>query len=256
VTDEGSLRLIRAENASPMTLDGTRTFIVGERAPLVIDPGPADAAHLAAIEAALDGATPVAILLTHDHPDHAAAAPALSERLGAPIRAGGAAQGILALRDGEELRSDAGSIRAVATPGHTPDHISFWWTGGNAPARGALFVGDLLMGEGDTTLVAPPEGDLAAYLRSLDRVDELAPAVLYPAHGPPLTDPAAAVSRYREHRRERIRQVTDARRASPHASPEELVDLVYGRALHPGLRGAAEGSIRAILELLRSGEAP
>jgi glyoxylase-like metal-dependent hydrolase (beta-lactamase superfamily II) len=157
------------------------------------------------------------------------------------------------LRDGEELCCDAGAIRAVATPGHTPDHISFWWTGGSAPFPGALFVGDLLMGEGDTTLVAYPEGDLAAYLRSLDRVAELRPAVLYPAHGPRLTDPAAAVSRYREHRRARIRQVAGARRERPGAGARELVSLVYGEALHPALRGAAEGSIRAILHFLKSG---
>ena len=253
MTASDPLRVIIAGNASPMTLDGTRTFIVGERAPVVIDPGPAEAAHLAAIEEALAGAVPVAILLTHDHPDHAAGAPALSERLGSPIHVGRGAPGVLPLRDGEELRCDAGTIHAVATPGHTADHVSFWWSGGDAPARGALFVGDLLMGEGDTTLVAPPEGDLAVYLRSLDRVEELDPAVLYPSHGPPLTEPLDAVRRYREHRRARIRQVAEALSVRPDAGAGELVGVVYGEGLHPALRSAAEGSIRAVLEFLRSG---
>ena len=243
------LRVVRADNPSLMTLDGTRTFIVGKRAPLVIDPGPDDEAHVAAIEEALGGAPPVAILLTHDHPDHAAAAPTLSARTGAPVR--GARERTLG--DGDELISDGGSIRAMATPGHAPDHVSFRWTGGLAPAAGALFVGDLFMGEGDTTLVAWPEGDLSDYFGSLALVEKLAPAILYPTHGPPITDPATAVRRYRDHRVARIRQVIDARRALPEAPEWELVDRVYGAALHPALRGVAEGSIRAIVEFLRSG---
>jgi glyoxylase-like metal-dependent hydrolase (beta-lactamase superfamily II) len=243
-------RVLRAGNASLMTLDGTRTYIVGERSPLVIDPGPADAAHLAAIVEALAGAVPAAILLTHDHPDHAAGAPALAERVGAPIRALRAGPGILPLGDGEEVHGDGGSVRVVGTPGHTPDHAAFWWTGDSAPGDGAVFVGDLLMGAGDTTLVAAPEGDLAAYLLSLDRVGTLAPAILYPAHGPPLADPPGAIRRYREHRQSRIRQVAAALRAIPGAAPEDLVSPVYGDALPRVLRRAAEGSIRAIVEYL------
>lgn len=247
-------RVVRADNPSPMTLDGTRTYIIGERTPVVIDPGPDDAAHLDAVQHALAGATPLAILLTHDHPDHAGGAPALSARVGAPIRAARERPGVHPLPDGFELRGDGGSIRAVPVPGHSPDHTAFWWSGGSAPAGGALFVGDLLLGEGDTTLVALPDGDVGAYLRSLDRVDELAPAILYPSHGPPLTDPTAAVSRYREHRIARIRQVAEALRTMPGATPAELVRVVYGSALHPALRASAEGSILAILDFLRSGK--
>ena len=243
----GGPRVVRAGNASPMTLDGTRTFIVGEREPVVIDPGPDDPAHLAAVEEALGGRTPVAILLTHDHADHAAAAPALAARTGAPVRGGKEHP----LPDGEEVIGDGGTIRAVATPGHAPHHCCFLWTGGLAPARGALFVGDLFVGEGDTTLDAWPEGDVADYLRSLDRVEELAPEILYPAHGPPIADPAAAVRRYRAHRLARVRQVAEATRAGPGGDPDSLVDRVYGAALPPALREAAEGSIRAIVEYLR-----
>jgi hydroxyacylglutathione hydrolase len=252
------LRALLAGNASPMTLDGTRTFIVGHRRPVVIDPGPDDPAHLAAILAALRGATPAAILLTHAHADHAGAAPALARATGAPVRLarglhnGGRTlpDGTVRIADGERVECDAGSIRAVATPGHTPDHLAYWWTGAAALRRGALFVGDLLMGVGDTTLVAPPEGDLGAYLRSLDRVAELAPEILLPAHGPPLHDPLAAVARYRAHRRDRIEQVRGALEQRPAASADELLEPVYGAGLHPALREAAAGSIRAVMRYL------
>ena len=245
---EAAPRVVRANNPSPMTLDGTRTFIVGQRRPVVIDPGPDDPAHLEAIERALGGVPPLAILLTPDHPDHAGGARALSARTGAPVRGGKGHP----LEDGEEVACDGGAIRAIATPGHAPEHIAFSWTGGRAPGGGALFVGDLLMGQGDTTLVAWPEGDLADYLASLERVRGLAPGILYPAHGPPLLDPAAAVGRYRAHRVARLQQVAEARRALPGASAEELVARVYGPGLHPSLRRAAEGSVRAMIEFLRS----
>jgi glyoxylase-like metal-dependent hydrolase (beta-lactamase superfamily II) len=153
------------------------------------------------------------------------------------------------LRDGERV----GAVEAVATPGHAPEHLSFLWTGPGAPPGGALFVGDLFMGEGDTTLVAPPEGDLGAYLASLRRVGALTPAVLYPAHGPPLEDVAGAVERFLRHRTERIRQVVRALERRPGASPAELLREVYGSGLDPALRDAAAGSLRAILDHLRAG---
>ena len=253
------LRTILAPNASPMTLDGTRTFVVGRRAPAVIDPGPDDPAHLAAILDALGGATPAAILLTHSHHDHAGAAPALAARTGAPVgMARGAfslpfAEGVVArwLEDGEATETDAGPLVAVATPGHAPEHLAFAWTD---PATGdrALFAGDAFMGQGDTTLVSPPEGDLAAYLRTLDRVEALAPDVLHPAHGPEIADALAAVARYRRHREERIAQVVQALRRTGPSRPGALVDAVYGAELHPGLRMAAEGSLYAILGYLEA----
>jgi glyoxylase-like metal-dependent hydrolase (beta-lactamase superfamily II) len=252
-------RVVRADNPSPMTLDGTRTYLVGRDRPVVIDPGPADPRHLARLRERLGGARPVAILLTHAHPDHAAGAPALARATGAPLWL---APGALDAdrwhgevehwaRGGDRLQTDEGVLSAVPTPGHAQEHTAYLWSGGAAPPRGALFVGDLFMGEGDTTLVAPPEGDLAAYLRSLDVVEELDAGVLYPAHGPPLPDPAEAVRRFRRHRLERIRQVAGLRRELPGATPAELVEAVYGSGLHPGLRRAAEGSLSAVLEYLR-----
>ena len=225
------LRTLLASNPSPMTLDGTRTFLVGHGRPAVIDPGPDDPRHLRAILDALAGTRPGAILLTHCHPDHAALATRLSEATGTPVTQG-------------DAETDTGAIRAIATPGHPPDHVCFLW-------EDTLFVGDLFMGEGDTTLVASPEGDLRAYLGSLERVRELAPQVLYPAHGPPIADPLEAVRRYRRHREERIQQVRDAMRRTRSSEPAVLVRSVYGPQLHPGLRSAAEGSVRAILDYLR-----
>lgn len=250
-------RVVLAANPSPMTLDGTRTFLVGRERPVVIDPGPADPAHLDAVEAALGGRQPAAILLTHAHPDHAGGAGELARRTGAGVRMGrGALQPLpdAAVRwwmeDGDGVETDAGVVRAVATPGHAPEHLAFHWVEGAAPPGGALFVGDLLMGTGDTTLVSPPEGDLAAYLASLERVELLRPAVLYPSHGPPIAEVAETVERYRAHRRARIEQVEAALRRRPGASRDELVDLVYGDALPPALRGAAKGSLAAILHFL------
>ena len=248
-----ALRTVLAPNPGPMTLDGTRTFIVGCERPAVIDPGPSAGGHLDAIFAALEGRTPIAILLTHAHGDHSELAEPLAVRTGAPVMI---APGVARpeddervvwrwLEDGDAIHTDCGTLQAVATPGHAPDHMAFHWHD-----RGAVFVGDLFMGQGDTTLVAPPEGDLAAYLRSLDRIASLSPVVLYPAHGPELADPAEAVARYRRHRETRIEQVVQALRRAGPSRPRELLDAVYGADLHPSLRGAAEGSLHAILGYL------
>lgn len=239
-----------------MTLDGTRTYLVGRGRPLVIDPGPADESHLEALREALRSEAPLAILLTHGHADHAGGAQALSRLTGAPIwmGAGGSGppsgSGTVArwLEDGEVLRLGDDRVAVVATPGHTPEHLCFHWTGPGAPAGGALFVGDLFLGEGDTTLVAAPEGEIAAYLESLRRVEAMAARVLYPGHGEPLADPVGTVERYRAHRRERIGQVMAALRKEPRATARDLVAIIYGRALPPELETAAEGSIRAILD--------
>lgn len=253
------IRTLLAPNPSVMTLDGTRTYLVGAARPVVIDPGPAEPRHLDAIVAALGAVSPAAILLTHAHADHAAGAAPLAERTGAPVcMAPGALGAAVApgwvshwLAEGSRFETDAGVVDTVPTPGHAPEHLCFRYRP-HPPASGptALFAGDLLMGTGDTTLVAPPEGDLAAYLHSLHRVERLAPDILYPAHGPPITDVPEAIARYRAHRRERIEQVASALRETPDATAEELLDAVYGPALDPRLRVAAAGSLVAILAYL------
>lgn len=246
------LQTILAPNPSPMTLDGTRTYVVGRERPVVVDPGPNDPAHLDAVVAALGGRTPVAVLLTHSHPDHADAARPLSARTGAPVwMAPGAFARVTGsvtrwLWDGERIETDAGVLHAVATPGHAPEHFCFLWTEAPPGHERALFAGDMFMGGGDTTLVAPPEGDLTEYLASLDRLEALRPGAIHPAHGPSIADGMEAIRRYRAHRAERIEQVLRALRDGP-AVPAELIGRVYGPELHPELRSAAEGSLLAIL---------
>ncbi len=251
----GEPRMLLAPNAGPMTLDGTRTFIVGRERPVVIDPGPALDAHREAILHALGGIRPIAILLTHSHGDHSQLAPALARDTGAPLWMGRGALGggvdpssvARWLSDGDALDTDDGALDVIATPGHAPEHVSF-----HHRSLGALFVGDTFMGQGDTTLVSPPEGDLADYLATLDRVAALEPRILYPAHGPPIPDAKEAIRRYRRHREERIAQVVHAlRRAGPRHTAG-LVDAVYGAGLNPALRTAAQGSLEAILGYLAS----
>lgn len=239
------LRVVRADNPSPLTVDGTRTHLVGERQVAVIDPGPASPEHLQTLLDALREAAVVRVLLTHAHPDHAAGAEPLAMALGATVQALG--DGTLA--PGESVPTDAGVLVAHATPGHTPDHVAFHWA-----ERGAVFCGDLLTGGMDSALVAPPEGDLTDYLYSLEQVGRLAARVLLPAHGPPFHDAPGTLERYAEHRRERERQVLAALRAGAR-TPAALVERVYP-GLEPALRGAAEGAVLAYLRhLAASGRA-
>lgn len=247
------LRVLRAANRSPMTLDGTRTFVLGTRRPVVIDPGPRDEQHLQTLLRLLDGATPGVILLTHGHADHAGGAPLLAERTGAPIAMGkGAFRLPFApervatwLKDGDVVDSEAGPILVLATPGHAPEHLVFLYA--RPDGRRALFAGDLLLGVGDTTVVSHPEGSVADYLRSLEVVTEARPTVIFPAHGPPLRDPERVIARYRSHRLARIEQVRRLRAEQPDLGAEAMIKRVYGSELDPRLMGAARGSIDAIL---------
>jgi glyoxylase-like metal-dependent hydrolase (beta-lactamase superfamily II) len=234
------LRAILAPNPSPLTLDGTRTYLIG-RAPLVVvDPGPADPSHLEAVGAAAGAGAAAAILVTHDHPDHGAAADALGEVLRAPVLM--AARG--SLRDGQVVQTDAGEVVAVATPGHTPDHMALYW-----PREAAIFCGDLMMGGQDTALVAAPEGELGAYLASLERIRRLRPAVIHPAHGPSFERPAEALDRYVRHRTFRLEQVLSAIAAGA-GDDDALLRAVYGPDLDPALQGPATAAIGAYLEHL------
>jgi hydroxyacylglutathione hydrolase len=229
------IRTVLAPNASPLTLDGTRSYLVGRERVAVIDPGPRSRPHHDAVANLVDDGVVVAILLTHRHPDHAAGATALARRVGAEVLAGEA------LADGARIATDAGELIALATPGHTPDHFAF-----HLPAAAAVFVGDLMLGGMETALVAAPEGDLGAYLASLERVRGLGARVLYPAHGPPFPDPPAAVEAYLRHRRERERQVLEALRGGA-TSVRSVVAAVYGPALAPALGYAARGAVKAYL---------
>jgi glyoxylase-like metal-dependent hydrolase (beta-lactamase superfamily II) len=227
-----------------MTLDGTRTWLLGERHLVVIDPGPALAAHVQAIVQSAERAETTTILLTHDHPDHADAAAPLEAKLNAQVRA--MVRGTLV--DRMEIPTDAGPLIALHTPGHTPDHFAFHWPGGRA-----LFCGDLMMGGLDTALVALPEGDLFDYLASLERLRAAQPQIIYPAHGDPIRDPVQAIDRYRAHRTTRLYQVQQALEAGAR-SVNDVADSVYGGTVPDSLRDAATGAAKAYLAYLeRSG---
>jgi glyoxylase-like metal-dependent hydrolase (beta-lactamase superfamily II) len=230
------LKTIVAANASSMTLDGTRTYIIGTERVAIIDPGPALESHLDAITHAINPGAAVTILCTHSHPDHAEAAPALAQRLRAELRAAA---------DGDLVLTDAGALLVVATPGHTPDHISLWWE-----AERAVFCGDLMMGGLDTALVAHPEGNLALYMASLEKLAALQPRVIHPAHGPSFDDPAAAIAQYVAHRHARIAQVSWALGTS-NLTDDQLIDRIYGDALNPELRPYARAAIQAYIDYVR-----
>jgi glyoxylase-like metal-dependent hydrolase (beta-lactamase superfamily II) len=198
----------------------------------------------------MEDVTHPVVLLTHGHADHAAAAPAVAGALGAEIWGPRGVEGVTrVLGDGDEVETDEGVLTAVHTPGHTLEHLAFHW-----PRRHALFAGDLLLGRGETTWVAEYPGCVADYLASLERLRGLDLEVIYPAHGPPLEDPLAAIGRFEGHRRERIRQVREAMAANPGAGAEELLDAVYGEAIPPGLEGPALRSLAALVEYV-SGQA-
>lgn len=247
--DELTSRVL-APNPSPLTLDGTNTYVLGQPghgAAVVIDPGPRERAHLGAVRGVLErrDAACELILLTHHHPDHAAAARPWARRLGCRVAAPTGAlagPGGLVVADGDRIDAAGITLEVVATPGHTADHVSY-----RLPT-GALVCGDHVLGRG-TAFVAHPDGDLAAYLESLRRVLALGPDALYPGHGPVLErDPAAVVRYYLAHREWRQRQIL-AVLSGGAATPRELVVRLYAdvdRRLWP----AAERSTRATLDLL------
>ena len=237
------MRFLLAPNPGPLTLDGTRTHIVGDDPAAVIDPGPQIASHLTALARVLDRASRVVILLTHDHADHAAGAEELAALTNAAVHGPGARE----IEDGETFDTSAGPLIAVSTPGHSRRHFSF-----HHPESAAVFVGDLLIGTGNTTWVGEYPGGVADYLDSLDRLEGLGATTLYPAHGPPIRNAAAAIRRFRRHRLSRIAQV---RRASARgcSEPAEITRQVYG-PLPPPLRAMAEAGVAAMLDYLSAEE--
>jgi glyoxylase-like metal-dependent hydrolase (beta-lactamase superfamily II) len=235
-----------------MTLDGTNTYVIGAPGSgqaVVVDPGPDDAAHLAAVEAALAArdARCVAVLVTHHHGDHAEAALPWAGHFGAPVAAATASVAGPAGRvlDHDDRLALAGTtIGVVATPGHTSDHLAF------RLESGAVLVGDHVLGRG-TSVVTHPEGDVVAYLDSLRRVHDLGPSALYCGHGPELTeDPRAVLDFYLAHRAYREQQLLDALGRGP-ATVDELVATVYAEYPQEVWPAAAQ-STRATLDKLRA----
>jgi len=238
------IRRVLAPNPGPMTLDGTNTWVVGTPPAVVIDPGPEDEAHLAAVRT--EAVTVGTILVTHRHPDHAPGADALARSTGALVHAWRPLAGWNPIRAGQEFRGGGIVLVAVHTPGHTPDHVALF-----APGPRALFTGDAVLGRG-TSVIDPPEGDLSAYVRSLDAMAALQPLTIYPGHGPAVWDAAGKLREYRRHREEREHQVLDAL-ASGAGTPAEIVPLVYEGYPAEVLDLAARTVLAHLLKLERQG---
>jgi len=226
-----------APNPGPYTGPGTNTWIV-DAGPVVavIDPGPDEGSHLAALKRRLAQRTVGVVLVTHSHPDHLP----LAERLAAPHSA--SVRRYPELDDGDVVRVGNLNITALHTPGHSADHLAFLLA-----EDGAIFTGDLILGRG-SSMVTYPEGDVAAYLRSLDRLAALQPRILFPGHWDPVPEAMAKIEQYRKHRLEREAQVlAEVRRGS--GTVAELTRRVYGD-LDKKLLAAAEMTLRAHLKKL------
>jgi glyoxylase-like metal-dependent hydrolase (beta-lactamase superfamily II) len=249
---------VLAPNANLMTLDGTNTWVLREpagRRSIVVDPGPSIMSHLDAVASAAGEVG--AVLLTHHHQDHAEAAREFAERMGCGVRALDPAYrlGSEGLGDGDVVALDGLEVHVVGTPGHTADSLSFL-----LPAESVVLTGDTVLGRG-TTVVAHPDGQLGAYLDSLDRLHALAAAhdvaAIWPGHGPVIEDALAALDFYIAHRRERLEQVESAVASLAGAGeeplgddlPRRVVEVVY-QDVDPVLWGAAELSVRAQLAYL------
>ena len=265
-TPEPGLRRITAPNPSPMTFTGTRTYLLGEGEVVVIDPGPALPAHQAAILAALAPGERIArILVTHSHLDHAPLAGPLSRATGAPVLAAGPSdwgrsevmarladaggigggEGVdpdfvpdEAIREGDVIAGDWGEIAVLETPGHMANHLGFAW-------NGALFTGDTVMGW-STSLVSPPDGDMTAFLATLDRLAGRGDRIYHPGHGDAVDDPQARVRALIAHRKGREAQILAALESFGPASAASLAARIYTDTA-PALLPAAERNVLAHL---------
>jgi glyoxylase-like metal-dependent hydrolase (beta-lactamase superfamily II) len=240
-----AVRRVLAPNPGVYTLEGTNTWIVGSEPSIVIDPGPDLPEHLA--EVARQAGRVGAVVVTHDHPDHAPGALPFAELVGAPLYAYRLA-GAERLRGGQDLRVGGLELKAVQTPGHTSDHIAFF-----EPDSGALFTGDAVLGRG-TSFIDPPDGDLVAYLRSLKRMVELGPRTIYPGHGPVVLRGREKLLGYLAHREEREAQVLGALADGPRTIAE-MVEVIYAdrpKDVHPL---AARSVLAHLLKLADEGRA-
>jgi glyoxylase-like metal-dependent hydrolase (beta-lactamase superfamily II) len=256
--EPGIARLL-AHNPSAFTYFGTQTYFVGTEELAVIDPGPDSPEQIDALEAAIAGRKVVAIMCTHTHRDLSPGSRPLAERTGASIigcaplaiEGTGLEAGFdpdyapdRVLADGEGLEIDGSAIIAVATPGHTSNHLCFAY-------RDALFSGDHVMGW-STTVVVPPDGDMAAYMASLDKLRRRDDRVYYPAHGPPVENPRQYVRHLIGHRMQREAQIRRLVGEKPRDIPDIVASAYPG--LDPRLTAAAGGSVFAhLLDLERRG---
>lgn len=258
----GVLRLV-ANNPSPFTFHGTNTYLIGSKELALIDPGPEDEAHFEAIMRAAAGRPITHILITHTHRDHTDGLERLRAATGAKICARGRsrhAQGSLktspsgaefidiefkpdiVLSDGDAVSGPDWHLEALFTPGHAPDHLCF-----SDPERNVLFCGDHVM-SWNTTVVAPPEGNMSDYMRSLEKLLDRKETVFMPGHGGRIEQPSRMVKAYMVHRRWREQAILDAVRQG-HTTIDRIVALVY-QGLDARLVKAASLSVLAHVESL------
>ncbi|WP_017667154.1 MBL fold metallo-hydrolase [Sandarakinorhabdus sp. AAP62] len=258
------VRRLLAKNPSPFTFTGTGTFVVGQGTVAVIDPGPDDPAHIRALIDALAGETVSHIVITHTHMDHSPAAPALKAATGASIvgcaplvlsddgpRADAGFDATYApdrvLADGESVAGPGWTLTAVATPGHTSNHLCF-----ALAEEKALFTGDHVMGW-STTVVAPPDGDMADYMASLEKLMARDDVIYHPTHGEAVTDPQRFVKHLLGHRRQRETQVLRAIGEGLTSIPQ-MVAAMYAmvdKRLHPA---AGRSVLAHLIDLERRGK--
>ncbi|MBS0376384.1 MAG: MBL fold metallo-hydrolase [Proteobacteria bacterium] len=241
-----------------MTGPGTNTYLIGRRRLVVLDPGPASESHLAALLAAIDGATVIAVAVTHTHRDHSPLATPLAARVGAP-RVGRRARHPdwqdpsfvpdVVAGDDFVLESDAGALRALTTPGHASNHLCW-----HQPADDLVYTGDHVLGT-VSPVILPPDGDMTEYLQSLARLAALAPARLAPGHGPLLREPARVIAGLTAHRLAREAAVVEALERLGPAPLATLLPSVY-RDVDPSLHDMARHSLAAhLIRLERDGRA-
>jgi glyoxylase-like metal-dependent hydrolase (beta-lactamase superfamily II) len=258
---EPGIARVLAHNPSAFTYYGTQTYVIGSNEVAVIDPGPDLPEHLDALERAVAGRPIIAIMCTHTHRDHSPAARPFAKRTGAPTigcaplaletvgpRADASFDGDYrpdrVLQDGESIEVDGEAVTAVATPGHTSNHLCFAY-------RGALFSGDHVMGW-STTVVVPPDGDMAAYMASLDKLRQRDDLVYYPAHGSAVKNPQQYVRHLVGHRMQREKQILGLVGEGPRPIPDIVANAYPG--LDPRLTIAAGGSVLAhLVDLERRG---
>lgn len=248
---------VLAPNPSPYTWTGTQSYIVGQGDVAVIDPGPDDPAHVDALMAAIAGRPVLAIMATHTHRDHSPGTRPLAVATGAPIigcaplfmddsglRADAAFDRDYGpdrvMQDGEALAGEAWTLRAIATPGHISNHLCY-----ALEEEKALFSGDHVMGW-STSVVAPPDGNMGDYMRSLDLLMERDDSIYYPAHGDPITDPRRLVRGMMGHRKQREGQILRFIGANGAAPIPDMVAAMY-KGLDPRLHRAAGQSVLAHL---------
>ncbi|MEK9211934.1 MBL fold metallo-hydrolase [Sphingomonas sp. 2378] len=253
---------VLAPNASPFTYTGTQTHIVGDRDVAVIDPGPDDPAHLDALLRAIGGRRVEAIVITHHHRDHSPAARPLAKATGAPIVGaapfapdydGGRSDAAFdrdyapdrVLAEGEGVSGDGWTLTALATPGHTSNHLAF-----ALPQARALFSGDHVMGW-STSIVSPPDGDMADYMASLEKLMERDDRVYYPGHGEAVDNPLRLVRGMLGHRKQREGQILRLLRQGDDLTIAAMTARMYV-GLNPRLLPAAERSVMAHLYDLRT----